>query len=45
MIRTLIAIMKTKMAIGSNSGTTIMTNSVDAEVPQIFSNLTIIGPF
>lgn len=45
MIRTLIAIMKTKMAIGPNSGTTTMANSVDAEVPPIFSNLTIIGPF
>jgi len=45
MIRTLIAIMKTKTAIGPNSGTTTMTNSVDTKVPPIFSNLTIIGPF
>ena len=43
MIRTFIAIMRTKMAIGQNSGTTTITNSVDAEVPPIFSNLTIIG--
>ena len=41
MIKTLIAIIRTKIAIGPNSGTTTMTNSADAEVPPIFSNLAI----